>query len=77
VPTYNVHLIETVSTTVTVDADSPEAAIDLAYESNDMPGSMGYGAFGSASVDEAGEWEAAAVTNENGDEVWVAKNDTP
>lgn len=71
-PTYNVHLIETVSTTVTVDADSPEVAIELAYKSDDMPGSMVHGAFGSASVDEAGDWEAALVTNENGDEVWVA-----
>lgn len=69
-PKFNVHLIEVVSTTVTVEADNPGHAMELAYESDDMPGSMTYGAFGQASVDEAGEWEVDSVTDENGDEVW-------
>jgi hypothetical protein len=72
-PTYNVHMNQTVSTTVTVEADNPEHAIELAYKSDDMPGSMCYGAFGSASVDEAGDWEVAVVSDSSGNEVWSAE----
>lgn len=69
--TYHVHLVQTVSTAVTVEADDPDEAIELAYNSSDMPGSMCYGAFGSASVDEAGDWNAVEVTDaESGESVW-------
>lgn len=67
---YTVHLTQTVSTAVNVEAGSPEEAVELAYDSPDMPGSMTYGAFGDASVDESGEWMAVAVTDGNGEEVW-------
>lgn len=68
--TYSVHLINTVSTTVTVEAETYDEAIDAAFDSNDMPGSITIGAFGQATVDD-GEWEAVAVTDEeSGDEVW-------
>lgn len=60
---FNVHLVLTVSTSVEVEADSVEEALEKVYDSPDMPGSITYGAFGSASVDEAGEWEPVSVYN--------------
>jgi hypothetical protein len=69
---YRVHMINTVSTSVEVEAENPEAAIEAAYGSEKMPGGMTYGAFGSNSVDD-GEWEPAAVTDENHTEVWKAE----
>lgn len=58
---YSVHLVQTVSTTVEVEADSVEEALDKVYDSDDMPGSITHGAFGQASVDEAGEWTPVVV----------------
>ena len=69
--TYSVHLVQTVSSVVTVDADNPQHAIELAYEDDDMPGSLTVGAFGSTSVDEAAEWMPVCVTDANGNEVWA------
>lgn len=66
---FTVHLIQTVSAAVEVEADDYEAAIEAAYQSDDMPGSITYGAFGSACVD-GGDWEPASVEDENGVEVW-------
>lgn len=74
-PKFNVHLIETVSTVVTVEADSYDEAMELAYDSPDMPGGITVGAFGQASVDEDGEWTAVAVSDENGEDVWREKTD--
>lgn len=74
---YTVHFSTTVSTAVTIEADDPQAAIEAAYDSPDMPGSMVHGAFGSASVDESGEWLAVVVTDDNGNEVWAADQATP
>lgn len=71
-PKFNVHLTQAVSAVVTVEAKDYDEAIDLAYESEDMPGSMCYGAFGQSSVDEDGDWGLVLVTDENGDEVWTA-----
>lgn len=70
-PTFNVHLTETVSTTVTVEADDYQAAMEAAWDSDNMPGSITYGAFGQAPVDEAGDWEVFQVTDESGDVVWA------
>lgn len=58
---YSVHLVQTVSTTVEVEADSVDKALDQVYDSPDMPGSITHGAFGQASVDESGEWSPVAV----------------
>lgn len=58
---YAVHLVLAVSTTVEVEADSIEDAKEKAFDSPDMPGTMGHGAFGQASVDEAGDWEPIAI----------------
>lgn len=74
-PEYTVHLSSAISTAVTVQADSPEDAIEAAWESPDMPGSMAHGAFGTASVDESGEWAPVAVTNADGEEVWAEGSD--
>lgn len=69
-PQFTVHLVQTVSSSVTVDAETYEEAIEAAWDSEDMPGSMSHGAFGSASVDEAGEWMAQEVTDDSGNSVW-------
>lgn len=68
--TYTVHFTSTISTAVTVEANSPEDAIELAYDNPKMPGSMCYGAYGDASVDESGEWEPIAVSDADHNEVW-------
>lgn len=69
---YSVHMTMEVSSVVEVEADSPDEAVEKAYDSDDMPGGITIGAFGSASVDESGEWEPQAVTDENYKTVWVA-----
>jgi len=66
---YTVHLTMVVSTGVTVEADDPDAAIDAAYHSPEMPGTMSHQAFGDALVDES-EWEPASVSDAAGEEVW-------
>lgn len=66
-PLFKVRLIQTASTAVTVEAATPEAAVDLAYSSEDMPGSLA-----DPSVTEAGDWEVIAVSNEAGEDVWPA-----
>lgn len=69
--TYLVHIAEVVSTTVEVKATSADKAAETYYESPDMPGSMVHGAFGQVTVDEAGEWEAIAITDTStGEQVW-------
>lgn len=68
-PKFTVHLINTVSASVTVEADSPEDAIDKAYESDDMPGGITVGAFGSNSVDDE-EWMPSSVSDSNLKTVW-------
>jgi len=60
-PTFSVHMTMAVSTTVTVEAGSVEEALETVYDSPDMPGSITLGAFGPASVDEAGEWEPVVI----------------
>lgn len=73
---YRVQLVMTVSTSVPVVTKNAEAAIDAAFESDKMPGSMTYGAFGDASVDEAGEWLPVAVTTvTDGKMVWQQEGD--
>ncbi len=66
---YTVCLTMVVSAVVTVDADDPDAAIDAAYHSPEMPGTMGHQAFGDALVDES-EWEPTSVSDAAGEEVW-------
>lgn len=69
-PTYEVAVHMVVSAVVEVEADTPELARDLAYESPQMPGSITGQAFGSgASVSEAGDWEAVSVELD-GEQVW-------
>lgn len=72
-PEFTVHLINTVSSSVTVEADSPEDAINKAYDSDDMPSGITVGAFGSASVDD-GEWIPSSVSDSNHKTVW-SEND--
>jgi len=74
-PEFTVHMTMVVSTGVTVEADNPDAAIDAAYNSREMPGTMGHQAFGDASVDES-EWEPASVSDATGEEVWFERDVT-
>ena len=60
-PTFSVHMTMTVSAIITVEAGDVTEALENVYGSPDMPGPMGYGAFGQANVDEAGEWNPVAV----------------
>lgn len=69
---FTVYLELRVSTSIVMEADSPEDAIEAAYASPDTPSSIGHGAFGQAPVDEAGEWEPLVVSNDRGEEVRVA-----
>jgi len=66
---YSVYVQNVVSSVVEVEADNPKAAIEAAFQSNDMPGSITVGAFGGVSVDE-GDWEPYQVYDEAGATVW-------
>lgn len=70
---YTVHLSMPVSTVVVVDAESPEAAMALAYDSPDMPA----GHRGTDSVDAAGDWMVMSVEDEHGTEVWSESEAAP
>jgi hypothetical protein len=70
---YSVYVQNTVSAVVDVEANDPEAAIAAAFQSSDMPGSIGQGAFGSVSVDD-GEWEPFEVYDEAGAVVWAEQS---
>ncbi len=72
---YRVYVQNVVSSVVEVDADDPEAAIAAAYQSDDMPGSITYGAFGAASVDES-DWEPHRVYDEADEVVWTESTGT-
>jgi hypothetical protein len=76
VPRYSVHLTETISTTVEIEAATVEEALENVYNSPDMPGSITVGAFGQASVDESGDWEPVIVydTADWNKPVWEADN---
>lgn len=69
-PTYEVYIVQTVSTCLYVEADSPEDAASDFYNAEDMPGGITHQAFGTgATVDEAGEWEAESIMLD-GEVVW-------
>ncbi len=59
--TYRVMMTMEVSTVVEVEADSPDEAMEDVYNSDKMPGSITYGAFGGADVDESGDWAPTEV----------------
>lgn len=69
-PTFRVNLVNTVSATVEVEADSIEDALDAVYDSDKFPGSVTIGAFGPAAVDES-QWEPTSVTDAAGRTVWT------
>lgn len=73
-PTFKVHIVQTVSAVVEVEAETAEeAALEEFYNSEQMPSSISYGAFGThARVDEAGQWEATSVELD-GKEVWTGE----
>lgn len=66
--TYHVYMEVPVSASVTVEAESPEAAIAAAYDSDDMPGSLC--TLGGTPVDEAGDWTAVTVEADDSSLVW-------
>ena len=70
---YRVHMKMAIWTVIDVEAADPNDALEAAYESDQMPGTMAFNSFtnarGAAMVDE-GEWEAVEVTDQNGNTVW-------
>lgn len=72
--TYTVHFTQTVSLSLTVDADSPDDAIETAHEDG-IPGicaqCSGWGR--NWSRDDDGELVEEAVSDENGKQVWTAE----
>lgn len=69
-PTFNVYMIQSVSTTVEVEADSIEDAIDVALQQAPSPiNSTNHG------IDPDGEWREVAVYDESGAEVWNDSQD--
>lgn len=74
-PVYGVHIQMIVSTTIDVEANSPEEAAEIFVDSPDMPGGLVHGAFGGgASVDEAGEWEPVSIVDDKQREVWTTRS---
>lgn len=71
---YTVHLTATVSTSVEVDAEDPQEAIDAAFNVPGMPPGMTYQAFGDVSVD-VSDWDAAEVMGESGASVWSERDE--
>ena len=73
--TYHVRFAAEVTADVAVEAATPEDAIAAAYESDDMPGSIVIGAFGSGTeVEQSSDWTPALVNNDQGCEVWKEKH---
>jgi hypothetical protein len=70
-PMFKVSLTKTVSTMVEVEAKTADEAINLAYDSPNMPGSITVGAFGGAGFVDDGEWEPYSVEDETGETVWT------
>jgi hypothetical protein len=66
---YTVHFTTVASTTVQVEADDPDEAIDRAY--NEVYVSLCHQC--AHEMDLGGEWEAEAVTDESGKTLWEEK----
>jgi hypothetical protein len=69
-PTYLVHITQTVSAVLRIEAESPEEALEDFENHDDMPGRICHQAFGDARVDESGEWEPQSVTTPDDVQVW-------
>lgn len=69
-PTFRVHFVNTVSATVKVEADDYNEAIELAYDSPDMPGGITVGAFGVNHDIDDGEWTVNSVSDVDGKTVY-------
>lgn len=68
---YIVHITQTVSCSLKVEASSLEDVFDTYYESDGMPGSITIGAFGyGATVDESGEWMVGEIEDSTGAVLW-------
>lgn len=58
---YHVYFERMVSTSILVEAESPETAVEIASECLPSVGNE---------VDEAGEWEARLITTDFGHKIW-------
>lgn len=71
---YVVHFREDSSVTVSVEADSIEAAREAAY--NALPGSLCHQCSGHGPWSrDIGDYEAVVITDASGDEVWHRADD--
>lgn len=68
-PKFWVHVRNQVSTSVPVEADTVEAALEAVYDADDMPGGITVGAFGPQPVDDD-DWYPVEVTTDDGETVW-------
>ena len=70
-PEFTVHLIQTASTVITVEADDCEAAIEAAYDKapSDVCASCS-GWNGSIGIELAGTWEPNVVYDADSNTVW-------
>jgi hypothetical protein len=70
-PTYRVHMIHSVSTTVEVEADTIDGAIEQALAEAPTPtNSSNHG------IDPDGGWHEVAVYDESGAQVWDDSDDS-
>ncbi len=67
---YRVHLVQTVSTTVEVEADDMDQAIEAALNEAPSPTNST-----NTGIDPSGDWMEVAVYDESGDEVWSESDD--
>lgn len=64
-PEYTVHMIQTVSTAVTVEADDQDAAAEAAWEQAPSPTNST-----NTGIDPSGDWTEVSISDENGVEIW-------
>lgn len=73
-PKYRLYLQNIVSTTVKIEAESIDAAMDEVWKSDDCPGAITAGAFGRGDVDDS-DWAVYSVNDaETGEELWRGKD---
>lgn len=77
-PEFTVHFTQTASTSVTVEADDLEAAIEAAW--SQAPSGLCHqcssSRYGTPGVELAGDWEPESVYDAGGKQVWTEHADT-
>lgn len=77
-PEFTVYLTQSATTAIRVEADTPEGALELAYQT--APGGLCAKCTGLGNppgVSLAGQWEPEEVVDEDGATVWPEPTETP